>query len=84
MRLGYTRPFSFQIGRRSETPICSVRHGVTEITLNDGRLVRATLHVKSVKVDPNKPGAIDISYCVVAEVIARPDSLMLGIHETIQ
>jgi hypothetical protein len=84
MHLGYTRPFSFQIGRRAETPICRVRHGITEITLIDGRLVRATLHVKSVKIDPNKPGNIDVSYSVVAEVMARPDSLILDIHETIQ
>ena len=92
MQLGYVRPFSFQIGRRPETQIgrrpetnvSSVRHGVTEIALSDGRLVRATLHVKSVKSDPNKPGAIDVSYNVVAEVMARPDSPILDIHETVQ
>jgi hypothetical protein len=92
MHLGYVRPFSFQIGRRSETQIgrrpetkvSSVRHGVTEITLSDGRLVRATLHVKSVKVDPTKPGAIDVSYNVIAEVMATPDTPICDVHETIQ
>ena len=92
MQLGYVRPFSFQIGRRPETQIgrrpetkvSSVRHGVTEIALSDGRLVRATLHVNSVKVDPKKPGAIDVSYNIVAEVIATPDMPICDVHETIQ
>jgi hypothetical protein len=84
MHLGYIQPFSFQLNPRPETRVSSVRHGVTEITLSDGRLVRATLHVKSVKCDPNKPGTIDLSYHVVAEVMARPDSPILDIHETVQ
>jgi hypothetical protein len=92
MQLGYVRPFSFQIGRRPETRIgqrpetkvSSVRHGVTEIVLSDGRLVRATLHVNSVKADLKKPGAIDVSYNIVAEVIATPDMPICDVHETIQ
>jgi hypothetical protein len=84
MHLGYVRPFSFQVGRRPETKVSSVRHGVTEITLSDGRLVRATLHVKSVRVDPRKPGAIDVSYNVIAETMATPDTPICDVHETIQ
>jgi hypothetical protein len=92
MQMGYVRPFSFQIGRRPETGIgqrpetrvSSVRHGVTEIALSDRRLVRATLHVNSVKVDPKKPGAIDVSYNIVAEVIATPDMPISDVHETVQ
>jgi hypothetical protein len=84
MHLGYIQPFSFGLNPRPETRVSSVRHGVTEITLSDGRLVRATLHVKSVKSDPNKPGSIDLSYNVVAEVMARPGSPILDIHETVQ
>ena len=46
MQLGYSRPFSFQIGPRPEnkvstTTVSSIRPGVTEIALSDGRLVRA-------------------------------------------
>jgi hypothetical protein len=84
MHLGYVRPFSFQIGRPTEVKVSSIRHGVTELTLSDGRLVRATLHVNSVKVDPNKPGAIDLSYNVVAEIVATPATPISDIHETIQ
>jgi hypothetical protein len=92
MQLGYIRPFSFQIGRRpetgigrrAETKVSSVRHGVTEIALSDGRLVRATLHIDSVKVDPKKPGAVDVSYKIIAEVIATPEMPICDVHETIQ
>ncbi|MDB5603241.1 MAG: hypothetical protein JWP25_141 [Bradyrhizobium sp.] len=84
MRLGYLRPFSFQIGPRPEAKIASVRHGVTEITLGDGRLVRATLHVKSVTTDPNKPGAVDVSYNVVAEIMTAPETPIRDVHETVQ
>jgi hypothetical protein len=84
MHLGYIQPFSFQLNPRPETGVASVRHGVTEITLSDGRLVRATLHVTSVKSDPNRPGAIDVSYNVVTEMMAKPGSPILDIHETVQ
>jgi hypothetical protein len=84
MHLGYVRPFSFQIGRRQETRISSVRHGVTEITLSDGRLVRATLHVNAVRTDPKKPGAVDVSYNIIAEIMNTPDVPILDVHETLQ
>jgi hypothetical protein len=64
--------------------VASVRHGVTEISLSDGRLVRATLHVKDVKISAQKPGGVDISYNVVAEVMAIPSAPILDVHETIQ
>jgi hypothetical protein len=84
MQLGYLQPFSFRISPRREPKISSIRHGVTEITLSDGRLVRATLHVKSIKSDPNKPGALDVSYDIVAEIMAKPVSPVLDAHETLQ
>jgi hypothetical protein len=84
MTFGYAQPFSFQINPRPEPTISSIRHGVTEITLSDGRLVRATLHVKAVKTDPKKPGTIDVSYNVVAEVMKAPATPILDVHETIQ
>jgi hypothetical protein len=84
MTFGYVQPFSFQISPRPEPTISRIRHGVTEITLSDGRLVRATLHVRSVRADPKKPGNVDVSYNVVAEVINTPDVPILDVHETIQ
>jgi hypothetical protein len=89
MQLGYSRPFSFQIGPRPEarvaaTTVSSVRHGVTEIALSDGRLVRATLHVRSVMVDSSKPDSFQVSYNVVAEVVAAPVAPTHDTHATVQ
>jgi hypothetical protein len=84
MKFGYARSFSFQIGSHPAPTVASVRHGVTEITLSDGRLVRATLHVKAVKIDPSKPGAVDVSYNVIAEMMPVPETPIRDVHETIQ
>jgi hypothetical protein len=84
MHFGYIRPFSFRIAPRPETRISNIRHGVTEITLSDGRLVRATLHVKSVRTDPNNPDKLDVSYNVIAEVMAAPEMPIHDVHETLQ
>lgn len=64
--------------------IAGVRHGVTEITLSDGRLIRATLHVRNVKPSSQTPGSVDISYNVVTEVMAVPDVPIMDVHETVQ
>jgi hypothetical protein len=41
-------------------------------------LARATLHVKAVKIDPNKPGSVDVSYDVIAVIMNTPDVPILG------
>jgi hypothetical protein len=84
MSFGYARPFSFRIEAPPVITISGVRHGVTEITLSDGRLVRATLHVKNVKPNAQKPGSVDISYHVVTEIMPVPDTPIMDVHETIQ
>jgi hypothetical protein len=84
MSFGYTQPFSFRIGAPSAIKVAGIRHGVTEITLSDGRLVRATLHVKDVKPNAQKPGSVDISYHVVTEIMPVPDAPIMDVHETIQ
>ena len=84
MQLGYLKPFSFRIGARPEPRITGVRHGVTEITLSDGRLVRATLHVGALKANPNRPDDVEISYNVVAEIMPAPKTLIHDVHETVQ
>ena len=84
MNFGYVRPFAFKIVPAPAIKVSAVRHGVTEITLSDGRLVRATLHVADVKPNARKPGSLDISYNVVAEVVAIPSVPILDEHETIQ
>jgi hypothetical protein len=84
MSFGYAQPFSFRIGAPPAIKVAGVRHGVTEITLSDGRLVRATLHVRNVKPNAQKPGSVDISYHVVTEMMPAPDTPIMDVHETIQ
>jgi hypothetical protein len=84
MTFGYVQPFSFTIASPPAIRVASVQHGLTEITLNDGRIVRATLHVNDVKINAQKPGDVDVSYNVIAEVVAIPSVPILHVHETIQ
>jgi hypothetical protein len=84
MTFGYAQPFSFQLNTRPVPTVSKVRHGVTEITLSDGRLVRATLHVKDVKINPSKPGTVDVSYNVIADIMTAPETPISDVHETIQ
>ena len=84
MTFGYAQPFSFQIGARPAPTVSGVRHGVTEITLSDGRLVRATLHVKAVRINPKKPGSVDVTYNVVTEIMPVPSTPIRDVHETLQ
>ena len=84
MTFGYAQPFSFRIGARSQLTVTGVRHGVTEITLSDGRLVRAMLHVNGVSASEEQPGTFHISCDIVTEVVDRPDVVILDVHETLQ
>lgn len=84
MNFGYAQPFSFQLGGRPQPKVARIRHGVTEITLSDGRLIRVTLHIKAVTPNPKRPGVLDISYSAVTEVMAEPDTPILDVHETVQ
>ena len=85
MTFGYVQPFSFQIGAPSAIKVAGVRHGVTEITLGDGRLVRrATLHINDVRPSAERPGGLDVCYNVITEVTAKPSVAILQVHETVQ
>ncbi len=91
MHFGYAQPFSFKVERspskthaNPEPLVASVRPGVTEITLEDGKVVRATLNVKSVTLNPEKPGTVDVTYNVLTEIVSIPNALVLDQHETLQ
>lgn len=83
MKFEYERPFSFAIGPQPDVRISSIKHGVTEIALTDGRVVRATLHIDCVK-NSDQPGALNVSYSVIAEVLANLSCQIADIHETLQ
>ena len=83
---GYAQPFSFRLGMPPPVTVTvtGVRHGVTEINLSDGRVVRVTLHVRDVKLNPQTSGSVDIAYNVVTEVMSTPDVPIMDVHETVQ
>jgi hypothetical protein len=82
MTFGYVQPFSFKIAPQPAIHVVSVRPGVTEISLSDGRFVRATLHIKDVKF--NAQGGVCIAYDVISEVMATPSAPILDAHQTLQ
>ena len=91
MTFGYAQPFTFKLRGKpalsntgTAAKVTAVRQGVTEVVLSDGRLVRASLRIKSVSPSRQKPGSLDVSYCVVTEIVERPDMPVHAAHETLQ
>ena len=91
MTFSYAQPFTFRLrpaparpARAPEIKIAAVRQGVTEITLSDGRRVRASLQVKGINQNRQNSGALDISYSVVTEIINEPAVPVHTPHETLQ
>jgi hypothetical protein len=89
MTFSYAQPFTFRLrpapARLAPAiKIAAVRQGVTQIILSDGRLVRASLQVKGINQNRQKPGSLDISYSVVTEIINEPVVPDHAAHETLQ
>src|SRR5260370_25036426 len=97
MTFGYAQPFTFKIGgnwakiggnsaKISGNPmkVAAIRNGVTEVILSDGRLLRASLQIKDISPSRQKPGSLDISYNIVAEIVQRPDAPGHASPETLQ
>ena len=61
----------------------SIRQGVTEISLSDGRIIRASLHVKSIIADGHDARNLDVSYYVVSEIVDQSEAASAP-HETVQ
>ncbi len=62
--------------------IAKVKHGVTEISLSDGRIMRLTLHVES--VEQGEDNQLEVSYQVISEIMREPELPILDICERIQ
>lgn len=79
MKLTYDHPL--ELTSPKSVHITGVKHGVTEIGLSDGRIVRLTIHVEGLKP---AIGQVDIAYVVVSEVLTSPGVPMMEIHEVVQ
>jgi hypothetical protein len=81
MKWTYDAPLVIALGPKP-LGIVKVKHGVTDASLSDGRLVRLSLHLESVKL--NAEDKLDISYSVVTEIMDEPINSICEIHETVQ
>jgi hypothetical protein len=81
MKWSYDQPLVISLGPKPLS-IVKVRHGVTEATLSDGRLVRLSVHLDGVVA--NGETGVDITHSVHAEVMDDPGSLIHDVHEQVQ
>ena len=79
MKLTYDHPL--ELNSPKPVGIVGVKHGVTEVSLSDGRIVRLSIHVEGLK--PTM-GQVDIAYAVVSEVMVAPNGPIMDIHEGLQ
>ncbi len=84
MIFGYAKPFTFKLGSAPTVKITALRHGVTEILLSNGKLVRASLQIKGIRSNPGKPGSLDISCTIATEIVDAPQSPTHPAHATLQ
>jgi len=80
MNISYT--FGNTFTQPAPLTVTKVKHGVTEVSLSDGRIMRLTLHIESVK--PAANSNFEVSYQVITEVVREPELPILDICERVQ
>lgn len=78
--MAYDIPLKIHLGPPALT-VTKVKHGVTDVSLSDGRTIRISLHIEGVKEQDQK---LDINYNAVVEILPVSDSLMMEVHEGLQ
>jgi hypothetical protein len=81
VNFSYEFPLHIQMGAR-RVEVIKIRHGVTEATLSNGQLVRLSIHLDSVKLNPEN--TLDVSYQVITEIMAEPEFPIMEVHEGLQ
>lgn len=81
MKWSYDQPLVISLGPKPVS-IVKVKHGVTEATLSDRRLVRLCVHLDGVA--DKGGGSVDITHSVTVEMMDEPDSLIHDIHGSLQ
>ena len=79
--LKYEQPLSYTIGPKPVS-VVKVKHGVTEVTLSNGQLLRLSLHMD--KVSLNAENQFDIAYQIITEVMEDPSVPIMDVHEVVQ
>jgi hypothetical protein len=62
--------------------VVKVKHGVTEASLSDGRILRLSLHIEGVGLDGSDK--LNVSYQVITEVVTEPEFPIMDVHEAVQ
>ena len=84
MKLSYDIPLTLTTEAKPELKIESIKHGVTEIRISDGRVLRLSFHIDNLARNPQDAAGVDVAYSVVSELMPRPEALIADVHETIQ
>jgi hypothetical protein len=83
VKFAYDQPLVITSGP-SDLQIIKVTHGTTTVELTDGKILRLTINVESVKVNADNPDSLDINHTIQVEIMAKPEFPVTDTHETIQ
>jgi hypothetical protein len=76
----YDHPLVYTIG--PAVSVLKVKHGITEIWLSNGKIMRLSLHVDG--VEPTSEGSLNVSYNVIVETLNDSASPIMDVHEVVQ
>jgi hypothetical protein len=79
VKLTYDHPLQITMGPKPVS-VVRVKHGVTEVFLSNGRLVRISLHIEGVVETTEQ---LDVNYNTIVEVMTEPKQIM-DVHEGLQ
>jgi hypothetical protein len=80
MKFSYDHPMTITLGPKPLS-VVKVKHGVTEASLSDGRIVRLSLHLDGVKLVGDN---LEIPHHVIVEVLDKPEFPIADVHEAVQ
>lgn len=80
MNFKYDQPLVIRLGPKQLT-VDRVKHGVTEVSLSDGRSVRITLHIEGVR---DTGSQLNLDYSAIVEVMPEDTGFISDVHESVQ
>lgn len=80
MNYTYDKPLVIHMGPK-RLSVDKVKHGVTEVSLSDGRSVRITLHIEGVRDNGSQ---LDLDYSAIVEVMPEDTGFISDVHEVVQ
>lgn len=72
MSFTYEHPLVIKSGPE-ELRIVKVKLGTTTVELSDGKILRLTISVESVKVNAADPNSLDINHSITTEIMVKPE-----------